>query len=131
VSIGGLSAVSAAFAAATDNGTLRGSVACVEHRGAVYRIVGYAVEPRWPGYQATVERALHSFRPLTDPAALSVQPQRVALVKLDQRATIEELARTRPAPVPVATLALINQVEPQTVLEPGRYVKWIVGAALP
>ncbi len=131
VSIGGLSAVSAGFAAATDNGTLRGSVVCVEHRGAVYRVVGYAVEGRWSGYQATVERALQSFRPLSDPVTLSVQPQRVDLIKLDQRTTIEDLARKRASPVSVATLALINQVQPQALLEPGRFVKWIVGAALP
>jgi len=93
--------------------------------------VGYAVEARWSGYQATVERALQSFRPLSDPVTLSVQPQRVDLIKLDQRTTIEDLARKRASPVSVATLALINQVQPQALLEPGRFVKWIVGAALP
>ena len=60
-----------------------------------------------------------------------MQPQRVDLIKLDQRTTIEDLARKRASPVSVATLALINQVQPQALLEPGRFVKWIVGAALP
>ena len=130
-SVGELPAVSAAFAAATDNGTLRGTVVCLEHRGAVYRIAGYAVEARWPGHQATVERALHSFHALTDPAALNVQPQRVTLVTLDRRTTIEGLARQRPSPVSAATLALLNQVEPETPLDAGRLVKWVVGAPLP
>src|SRR3989454_2267539 len=39
-SVGGLPAVTAGFAAATDNGTLRGTVLFVEHGGAVYRLVG-------------------------------------------------------------------------------------------
>jgi predicted Zn-dependent protease len=130
-SIGGLPAVSADFAAATDNGTLRGIVVCVEHRNAVYRVVGYAVEARWPGYQATVERALRSFQPLGDPAALNVQPQRLDIVKLDRRTTIADLARQRSSPVSPATLALLNQVEPETPLEAGRLVKWVVGAPLP
>jgi predicted Zn-dependent protease len=130
-SIGGLPAVSAGFVATTDNGTLRGVVVCVEHGNAVYRIVGYAVEARWPGFEATVERALQSFRPLTDPAALSVQPQRLDIVTADRRTTIAELARQRSSPVAPATLALLNQVEPETPLEPGRLVKWVVGAALP
>src|SRR5437868_10409831 len=130
-SVGGLPAVSAAFAVATDNGTLRGSIVCVEHRGAVYRIAGYAVEARWPGYQPTVERALQSFHALTDPAALAVQPQRLDIVKLDQRTTIVELARQRPSPVPAATLALLNQVDPETPLEAGRLVKRVLGAPLP
>ena len=129
--IGGLPAVSAGFAAATDNGTLRGVVVCVEHRGAVYRIVGYAVEARWPAYQVTVERALRSFRPLTDPAALSVRPQRLDIVTLDRRATIADLARQRSSPVAAATLALLNQVEPKTPLEAGWLVKWVVGPPLP
>ena len=129
--IGRLPAVSAGFAAATDNGTLRGVVVCVEHRGAVYRIVGYAVEARWPAYQVTVERALRSFQPLTDPAALSVQPQRLEIVTLDRRATIADLARQRSSPVAAATLALLNQVEPETPLEAGWLVKWVVGPPLP
>ena len=124
-SVGGLPAVSAGFAAATESGTLRGTALFVEHGGAVYRLLGYAPEAHWPGVQAVAERALQSFARLTDPAALAVQPQRVDIVRVDQRTTIEELARKRPSPVPVATLALVNQVEPQTPLEPGRLVKWV------
>ena len=130
-SVGGLPAVIAGFAATTDNGTLRGTAVFVEHGGAVYRLLGYAPEPRWTAVQATAERALQSFARLTDPAALAVQPQRLDIVRVDQRTTIEEMARKRPSPVPAATLALVNQVEPQTPLEPGRLVKWIVGPALP
>ncbi len=130
-SMSGLAAVSAPFAAATESGTLRGTVLFVEHDGAVFRLLGYAPETRWPTYQAVAEQALQSFARLTDPAALTVQPQRVNIAKLDRRTTIEELARQRPAPVSVATLALINQVEPQTPLESGRFVKWIGGQPLP
>src|SRR5205809_1268054 len=98
-SVGGLSAVSAAFAAVTENGTLRGTALFVEHGGAVYRLVGYAAEARWPAVQTVAERALQSFARLTDPAALAVQPQRLDIVKLEQRTTIEELARKRPSAV--------------------------------
>jgi hypothetical protein len=52
-------------------------------------------------------------------------------VTADRRPTIAELARQRSSPVAPATLALLNQVEPETPLEPGRLVKWVVGAALP
>ena len=97
----------------------------------MYRLLGYAPEARWPAVQAVAEGALQSFARLTDPAALAVQPQRLDIVRLEQRTTIEELARKRPSPVPAATLALVNQVEAQTPLEPGRIVKWIVGPALP
>src|SRR6266700_2218828 len=88
-SVGGLPAVTAGFAAATDNGTLRGTVLFVEHGGAVYRLVGYATDARWPAVQVSAERALQSFARLTDPAALAVQPQRVDIVRIDRGTTIE------------------------------------------
>jgi len=129
--VNGLPAVGAPFVATTEGGTLTGTALFVEHGGAVFRLVGYAAEAGWPTYRAAADWALRSFAPLTDSAALNVQPLRVAIVKLERRATIEALAHERPSPVPVATLALINQVEPQTPLESGRLVKWVVGHPAP
>ena len=128
---GGLPAVSTPFTAATENGTLRGTVLFVEYGGAVYGIIGYAPEARWSAYQGAAERALQSFQRLTDPAALSVQPQHVDIVTLSRSTTIAQLAQERVSPVAAATLALINQVELQTPIASGRLVKWVVGAALP
>jgi len=62
---------------------------------------------------------------------LNVQPQRVQLVRVDRPTTIAELVRQRPSPLPLATLALVNQVDPDTPLEAGRLVKWIAGSPLP
>ncbi len=125
---GGLRGVSAPFAAATDNGTLRGTVLFAELGGAVYRILGYAPEARWPAHQGTAERAQRSFERLTDPAALNAQPQRVDIVTVGRRGTFAQFAGQRSSPVSAATLALINQVEMQTLLELGRLVKWVVGS---
>jgi len=129
--LGGLPTVSARFSAATENGTVKGTVLFVEHRGGVFGLVGYAPEARWATYQAVIERALQSFESLTDATALNVQPQRVDIVRLDRRTTIEDLARQRSSPVSAAMLALINQVGLQTPLEAGRLVKWVVGQPLP
>jgi predicted Zn-dependent protease len=128
---GGLSGVRAPFAAATDNGTLRGTVLFVDYGGAVYRMVGYAPEARWSTYQGTAELALQSFQRLTDPAALNVQPQHVDIVTAAGRTTIAALALQRASPVSAARLALINQVELQTPLASGRLVKWVVGVVQP
>src|SRR5690242_8410413 len=130
-SVGGLPAVSAAFAAATDNGSLRGSALFIEYGGAVYRLIGYSSAAGWPAYQPTAERSLLSFARLTDPAALGVEPQRVTIVRTERRTTIADLARQRPSPLTPATLALINQVEPDTPLEADRLVKWVVGTPPP
>jgi predicted Zn-dependent protease len=123
---GGIPAVIAPFAAATESGALRGTVLFAEHGGAVYRIVGYAPDARWSAYQAMAERSLQSFQRLTDPAALNVQPQRVDIVQVSQRTTIEQLVRQRASPVTGATLALINQVELQTPFASGQLVKWVI-----
>ncbi|MGH7606933.1 MAG: hypothetical protein ACREME_06305, partial [Gemmatimonadales bacterium] len=129
--VSGLAASGAPFAAATQDGTVRGSVLFVEYGGSVFRLLAYSPEARWSAHAGTAERALRSFQPLTDPAWLAVQPQHVEIVTLDRRTTIAELAQQRPSPVPAATLALLNQVEVQTPLEPGRLVKWVVGQPLP
>jgi predicted Zn-dependent protease len=128
---GGLPAVSTPFAAATENGALRGTVLFVEYGGAVYGIVGYAPEARWSTYQVTAGRALQSFQRLTDPVALNVQPQRMDIVTLVRATTIAQLVRERPSPAAAATLALINQVELDTPFAAGRLVKWVVGIAPP
>jgi predicted Zn-dependent protease len=128
---GGLPAVSAPFVAATEQGTLRGTVLFVEYGGAVYRIVGYAPEARWPSYQGIAESAERSFQRLTDPAALNVQPQHVDIVTLVRATTIAQLARERASPATTSTLALINQVEVDTPFTSGRLVKWVIGLAPP
>jgi predicted Zn-dependent protease len=128
---GGLSAVRAPFAAATDNGTLRGTVLFVEYGGAVYSLVGFAPEARWSAYQGTAERALQSFQRLTDAAALNVQPQHVDIVTVGGRTTIAALVRQRASPVSAAKLALINQVALETPLASGRLVKWVIGFGQP
>ena len=128
---GGLPAVTAPFSAATEQGTLRGTAAFVQLSSAVYRLVAYAPEARWTANQPAAEQALRSFRSVADAALLSVQPQRLAIVRLDRRTSIAQLARQRAAPVPAATLALLNNVGPDSVLEAGRLVKWVTGSALP
>ena len=123
---GGLAGISAPFAAATEGGTLRGTVLFVEYGGAVYGIVAYAPEARWSTYQGTAESSERSFRSLTDPAALNVQPDRVDIVTLGRSTTIAQLALERSSPVAAATLALINQVGLQTPFASGRLVKWVI-----
>jgi predicted Zn-dependent protease len=127
----GLPAWGARFAASTEGGALGGTVLFVEHGQGVFRLLGYAPDERWSAHRAAVERALQSFQPLTDATALGVQPHRMDIVQLSRRTTVEALAVERPSPVPVATLALINHVDPQTPLESGRLVKWVVGRPLP
>lgn len=130
-SINGLTASEAPFAATTEGGTVRGTALFLEYGNSVFRLLAYSPAERWSAYQGMAQRALQSFSRVTDPAILSVQPQHLDVFTIDRRTTIAELAQQRPSPVPVARLALINQVEETTPLEPGRIVKWVVGQPLP
>jgi len=128
---GGLFAVSAPFSAATANGTLSGTALFVNYGGGVYSIVGYAPEASWSSYQLVAERAERSFQPLTDPAALNVQPQHMDIVTLRASSTIALMLGQRASPLTADELALINQVETQTPFASGRLVKWVIGTAQP
>ena len=72
-----LSAVTAEFAAATQQGVVRGLVAFVAHGNHTYQLLGYTPESRWGAYANAISRSLGSFVRLTDQAALSAQPERV------------------------------------------------------
>src|SRR5438046_9400512 len=65
-SVGGLPAVTAGFAAATDNGTVRGTVLFVEYGGAVYRLVGDATDGRRPAGQGAAARPAQTCAALRD-----------------------------------------------------------------
>ena len=129
--INGLRAVRAAFAARTDRGELRGAAAFVEHGGRVYRLLALAPAARWSAYQAAAERTMSSFAELTDRAALDVQPWRLDVIAVERRVSLATLARERPSPVPVETLALVNQLAPDATLAAGDRIKWVVGRPLP
>jgi len=129
--INGLTAAAAPFAASTQNGTLQGQAVFVRYGNNVFQLLAYAPQASWQGNQGAAQQAISSFGPLNDPSILNLQPQHITLITLDRRTTIAELAKQRPAPVSVATLALINQVDQNAPLEPGQIVKWVIGQSVP
>lgn len=108
--VNGLNAVSAVFRAATQQGELAGRVVFIEHEGRVYRILGFAPSARFGSYDDVFRSSLGSFAPLTDPAALAVQPRRVDIVESPERMTLGQFQARFPSPISMDELALINQV---------------------
>ncbi|HLZ47004.1 MAG TPA: M48 family metalloprotease [Gemmatimonadales bacterium] len=129
--INGLTASEAPFSASTQNGTLQGQAVFVQYGNNIYQLLAYGPQANWSAHTAEAQHAISSFGPVHDASVLNVQPQHLSLFTLDHRATIAELAAQRAAPVSKATLALINQVDENTPLEPGHIVKWVVGQPLP
>jgi predicted Zn-dependent protease len=68
-----------------------------------------------------------SFGPLTDPAALGVQPSRLKLVKVEQELSLEEFNRRHPSNAPLEKIALINGLEKGARLKAGQLAKIVVG----
>lgn len=125
---GGLPVEASFFAAARAQGEeLTGVAAFVAHGGRVFRLLGYAAASDFRQHQSALQAAAASFAPLTDRAKLDVQPRRIDIVTLPAAMTLEEFARRHRSTVDVATLALINQVEPGATLPAGARVKRVVG----
>ncbi len=122
-SVNGLQAAAAEFTAQTDEGTLAGRVGFVSLDNRTYRLLAYTPSQQYGAYRSTFAQALGSFRRLTDPSALAVQPVRVRLVRLPRAMTVTEFHAAYPSPIPVAEVALINGVEPGTTLPAGTLVK--------
>jgi predicted Zn-dependent protease len=126
--INGERATIAEFQARTEQGVVQGIVAFVAHGGGTYQLVGYTPAALYPGYAAAMEQAIRSFGPVSDPAILDVQPQRIDIVQLRDTITVDELARRYDSPVPPSTLAVLNQVAgPGARLPAGTLVKRVTG----
>ena len=129
--IGGFPATIGRFEARTEDGSLEGIAAFVDYGGRTYRILGYTVKGRYRRREAAFTGTLRSFRRLTDRAALNVQPMRIALHTLSRAGSIAAVARSRPSPVSLEQLAVINGVGVDETIAAGTTIKWVVGRRPP
>lgn len=128
---GSVERVRADFEATTQDATLRGEVAFVRYDGVVYRLMGYAASSAWGGYATSVAATISSFRPVTDPAILGVQPMHLDIVTLPGAMSLNTYASRNPGPVDVDVLAELNRTDPGAVLSAGTRIKRVVGEPLP
>jgi predicted Zn-dependent protease len=124
--INGLPAVSGDFSAQGTQTTFRGRAAFLSFGGRTYSLIGYSSTARWPQYDQIVRNSFGSFRELTDPKALGVQPMRLRIEKLPRAMTLRDFNRSSPSVVPLAELCLVNRVDSLQTLPAGRPVKRVV-----
>lgn len=125
--INGLPAVVGSFQAQTQQGVLRGLVVFVAHGGRTYQLLGYTPAQAFANYDRLLQQSFGSFQPLTDPQVLALQPNRLALVRIQQAMTLAEFNQRYPSAVSIEELALINQVPDGSArLEAGTQVKRVV-----
>lgn len=129
--IGGLPAAWLEFEATADGGAdLRGTAAFIEQDGRIFRLMGYAVDQAWEGRRSAVMTSLESFREVTDPEVLEVEPARVELVRTEEDLTLEAFHERYPSTVDQQTIGTINRVGEGETIPAGTLVKRVVGGAL-
>lgn len=119
------------FAAKTEQGEVAGLVSFVSQGGTTYQILGYTAPRSIPAYDAAFRATVASFGPLTDPAALSVAPARIELVKVPRDMTVAEFNGQFPSTAPVETVATVNGLSQGGTLRAGQTAKRIVGGSVP
>jgi predicted Zn-dependent protease len=129
--IGGLAASASWFEATTEQGALRGLVSFVSHGGTTFQLVGFTPAPKIDAYATAFQQTFGTFGPLTDPAALAVQPARIELVKVPRDMTIAEFNAQFPSTVPADVLAIVNGVGEGDKLRAGQSAKRVVGGVVP
>ena len=107
----------------------------VAYDGRVFGFHGIAPSSAYAGLKRMLELPADGFRPLTDPAALSIQPIVVKIVTVAKASSFVEFARDYPIPaganLTVDGLALLNGIQTGSWLETGSKLKMLVrrGAA--
>ena len=123
----GLHAVTGYFAAQTDQGPLAGIVSFIAHGGKTFQVVSFTPEPQLRIHEGEFRQAIGSFAPLTEPAALGVQPARVEIVRLPREMSVAEANAQFPSTVSIETIALINGTTANARLPAGTRFKRVVG----
>jgi predicted Zn-dependent protease len=126
--INGLPAASSYFQAQTDQGVIQGIVSFVSYGGETFGLMGYTATGKLGSYDQQFQSAIRSFSELRDQSKINVQPAKVELVKLDRQMSLEQFNSQNPSSIPLAELAIINEVaDPATPLQAGRTVKRVTG----
>jgi len=127
-SINGNQAATSYFKAQTEQGAVEGVVSFISYGGHTYGIMGYTKEGGLQQYDRVFQETIRSFGPLQNQAALSVQPARLEVIRVDSPITLEEFNRQHPSSISIEELAIINELEsPSATIPAGRYVKRVVG----
>jgi len=129
--INDLPAASADFRVEGDGSSFRGRVVFVRHGDRTFRLLGYATQASWSAREASVGRSLFSFRAVTDPGVLNVQPRRIEIVRTEGEMTLEGFLQRHPSTVDAETVGVMNGFRSGDVIPAGTPMKRIVGEGPP
>lgn len=112
--------------AQTEQGNLAVLAYFVEYGGRVYQITGITAAQTYQTYQSAFQAIARSFRPLTDPSALNVQPARIDVVQVPRATSFQNVVGNQlPFDITVQDLAIANQVDAGQTIPAGTRIKTI------
>ena len=123
--INGFLAVGALAEAQTQNGQMVTlTTYFIEYRGKVYQFIGYAPAQLFGSFQSAFLQTIRGFAEIQDSRILARQPVRLTLLRVSRSATFRELIpRTLPAPFTPAEAAILNEVDLNQEMRPGKILK--------
>jgi predicted Zn-dependent protease len=121
----GLPAYAAVVDAQMKNGQVaRVMVYFVEYRGNAYQFVGYSAPQTFGSFRNIFLQTMQGFGELQDSRMLNRQPVRISLQPVTRPAPFRDLIpRNLPAPFTPQEVAILNQVELNAEIPPGRTLK--------
>jgi predicted Zn-dependent protease len=126
--INGLPAYTSYFQAQTQQGNVAGLVSFISYNGNTYQILSYTGAAQLSAYDNTFRGIAGSFGSLTDQSALNVRPNVVDVVQIPSAMTLTQFNARYPSVVPIAELAIMNQVEPNATMPAGTRVKRVTAS---
>jgi predicted Zn-dependent protease len=120
-----------AYDTQTGAGRAEGLIGFVSHGGRLYQLMGYTGLETWDSYSKDMHASLTSFAKVTDRRYLEVRPATIEVVELRQSMNMTQFNQRYPSIIEIDRLAIINGVDVETVMDPGRLVKRVIGGELP
>jgi len=130
-SVNGVPAAAADFRVATQDGVVQGRVVFLQHAGVLLRFLGFGSSASWANRRSAVRSSLESFRGLTDPSILDLQPARIHLVTVPRTMDLVTLLAGEDVEGRVQDVRLLNRLQGNPQLPAGRVLKLPMGGWIP
>lgn len=123
--INGFPAVGVLAEAQTQNGQIVTlTTYFIEYRDKVYQFIGYAPQQLFGSFRSAFLQTIRGFAEIQDARILGRQPVRLSLERVPRSARVRELIpRSLPAPFTPEEVAILNQVDLNQEISPGKILK--------
>lgn len=129
--INGIPATSLDFVYREEGQEGQGQVAFIQHEETLLQLLVFATPSAWQQQGGILEGSVRSFRTLTDPDFLSVEPARLRIVTVPSAMTLDAFLRREGVQDEADTIRKLNRLDGNPTLERGRIMKVPAGERLP